>query len=315
MISTGVGPGSRSATRSRWTSRPAPPRPAISASDLRNRPAAPNPGGLHQPASVSSRLASISFFPVNGSPICTVGRLSSSSSERLLAGQDAGATQSAPGRGAVESDEVAGPGRARSGDVPGRQEADAHRVDEGVVPVERRRTPPRRRPWDADTVAVVADAADGPVEPEVLRAGSEARRGARPGGRHRDDVTEDAAHPVAAPWKARRRTRWLALHLERAREALAEVDDPGVLTQALQDRRTLRGKPPRQPRRVLVPQCSDQRRKTPGSEVVPGRARRAFGYGRLLVGEAEERAVERLFRHEAQGDAHSIARAGARDIR
>ena len=54
---------------------------AISASE-EARPAAPRScSDSTSPLSTSSRLASISFLPVNGSPTCTVGRLSSSSSE------------------------------------------------------------------------------------------------------------------------------------------------------------------------------------------------------------------------------------------
>ena len=65
---------SRSGTWSRWTSTPAPP-PAISASDDAS-PAAPRScSDTHRSFSTSSRLASISFLPVNGSPIWTVGPL------------------------------------------------------------------------------------------------------------------------------------------------------------------------------------------------------------------------------------------------
>ena len=58
---------------------PAPSR-AISARDDAS-PAAPQScSDSTSPRSTSSRLTSISFLPVNGSPICTVGRLSASSS-------------------------------------------------------------------------------------------------------------------------------------------------------------------------------------------------------------------------------------------
>ena len=57
-----------------------PPPPAISASDDAS-PAAPQSwSDSTRPRSTSSRLDSISFLPVNGSPIWTEGRLSASSS-------------------------------------------------------------------------------------------------------------------------------------------------------------------------------------------------------------------------------------------
>ena len=81
MISQGSMPSSRSGTRSRWTSTPAPPFEAISASDEAS-PAAPQSwSDSTRSPSTSSRLASISFLPVNGSPTWTVGRLSSSAAE------------------------------------------------------------------------------------------------------------------------------------------------------------------------------------------------------------------------------------------
>ena len=56
------------------------PPPAISASDEAS-PAAPQScSDSTSPFSTSSTETSISFLPVNGSPICTVGRLSASAS-------------------------------------------------------------------------------------------------------------------------------------------------------------------------------------------------------------------------------------------
>ena len=79
MISQASISSSRSGTRSRSTSTPAPSR-AISAREDAS-PAAPQSwSDSTSPRSTSSRLDSISFLPVNGSPICTVGRLSASSS-------------------------------------------------------------------------------------------------------------------------------------------------------------------------------------------------------------------------------------------
>ena len=79
MISHGSMPSSRRGTRSRWTSMPAP-ADAISDSDDA-RPAAPQScSDSTRPDSTSSSETSISFLPVNGSPTCTDGRLSASSS-------------------------------------------------------------------------------------------------------------------------------------------------------------------------------------------------------------------------------------------
>ncbi len=74
MISQGSS-SSRSGTRSRLTSTPAPSR-AISASADAS-PAAPQSwSDSTSPCSTSSTETSISFLPVNGSPICTDGRFS-----------------------------------------------------------------------------------------------------------------------------------------------------------------------------------------------------------------------------------------------
>ena len=76
-------PVSRWGTRSRSSATPSPPLDAISkAEDV--RPAAPM-SWIATMASVpmSSRQASISSLPVNGSPTCTVGRCCSASSSKV----------------------------------------------------------------------------------------------------------------------------------------------------------------------------------------------------------------------------------------
>ena len=85
---------------------------AISASDDAS-PAAPRSwSDTTRPPSTSSRLASISFFPVNGSPIWTRRPLVLVLVRELLAREHARAADAvAAGRRAVEDDEVA---RARS---------------------------------------------------------------------------------------------------------------------------------------------------------------------------------------------------------
>ena len=73
------------------------PSDAISAS-AEARPAAPQScSDSTRPRSTSSTLASISFLPVNGSPTCTDGRLSASSSpSSWLASTDAPPMPSRP---------------------------------------------------------------------------------------------------------------------------------------------------------------------------------------------------------------------------
>ncbi len=102
MISQGSIPGSRSGTRSRWTSTPAPSR-AISASDDAS-PAAPQSwSDSTRPRSTSSSDTSISRLPVKGSPIWTDGRLSGVLLAELGAREHARAADPvAPGRRAEE---------------------------------------------------------------------------------------------------------------------------------------------------------------------------------------------------------------------
>ena len=74
MISNGSIPCSRSGTRERSMSIPTPPLAAISAVDDAS-PAAPRSwSASSRPRSSSSSVHSISFLPVKGSPICTLGR-------------------------------------------------------------------------------------------------------------------------------------------------------------------------------------------------------------------------------------------------
>ena len=96
MISHGSMPSSRSGTRSRWTSIPVS-APAISDKDDA-RPAAPQScSDSTSPDSTSSSETSINFFPVNGSPTWTDGRLSASSSlSSALASTDAPPMPSRP---------------------------------------------------------------------------------------------------------------------------------------------------------------------------------------------------------------------------
>ena len=126
---------------------PAPSR-AISESDDAS-PAAPQScSDSTSPRSTSSRLDSISFLPVNGSPIWTDGRFSRDFLAQLLAGEHARAADAvAAGRRAVEDDDVARFRAPRAWRRVGREEADAHRVDEAVVPRRPGRRRCRRRRW------------------------------------------------------------------------------------------------------------------------------------------------------------------------
>ena len=82
MISNGSMPGSRTGTAERSTSSPTPPADAISDVD-EARPAAPRScSETSRPASSSSSVHSISFLPVNGSPIWTLGRFASEPSSK-----------------------------------------------------------------------------------------------------------------------------------------------------------------------------------------------------------------------------------------
>jgi hypothetical protein len=142
---------------------------------------------------------------------------------------------------------------ASSLNAPGREEADAHRVDETVVPVglvENRLTADR---GDADAVAVAADACDG--APEVVVRLGEAQTvedGDRPGA-HRDDVAEDSADSRGRPLEGLDCRRVVVrLDLERDSLAAAEVDHARVLARPLQHAVPAGGEAPQQRRRVLV---------------------------------------------------------------
>ena len=96
MISNGSMSASRSGTLRTSRSSPTSPLAAIS-DDEEVSPAAPRScSATSSPRSSSSSEHSSSFFSVNGSPICTVGRLSSESSSSALASTDAPPIPSRP---------------------------------------------------------------------------------------------------------------------------------------------------------------------------------------------------------------------------
>ncbi len=258
--------------------------------------------GLDQPAlgqlqaRLDQLLAGERIADLHGRPLVLV------LAGELLAGEDAGPADAvSPRGGAVEDDEVARAGRRRPGHPLGREEADAHGVDQRVPPVgvvEDRLAAHRR---DADAVAVVPDPPDGPLEGEVVGAEAqpvEKRDRARA---HRDDVAEDAPDAGGRALEGLDGGGMVvALHLEGARQALAEVDDARILARALQHRRAFHGKPPQQPGRVLVAAVlGPEEREDAEFEVVRIAPEQASDTVELPVGQTE-RAVERLFRHGAQ---------------
>ena len=235
MISHGSISSSRSGTRSRWTSTPAPPR-AISASEEAS-PAAPQScSDSTSPASTSSSEASISFLPVNGSPTWTDGRFSSEPSpSSWLASTEAPPIPSRPVVAPKRTSSVAGRLRLRAGDPLGREQPDAHRVDEAVAARRPRRRPPRRR-----RSARRRSCRSGRFRRP--RAGKP-RPARRSGGRR---AAQPAARPSRRCRAGSRRRRWprpgtarprgmvVRLDLERDRLALAEVDHARVLARPLQ---------------------------------------------------------------------------------
>ena len=252
-------PCSRSGTRSSSSSMPTPPLAAISDVDDA-RPAAPRScTETTRPSRASSSVHSISFLPVNGSPTCTLGRLSWSRLVQILRGQHARAADAvAARRRAEQDDEVAGAGGARAHELVRAQQADAERVDERVLAVGRVEHGLARDVRDADAVAVAADAADDPAEqlarallveraePQRVAQGDRARA-------HREDVAQDPAHSRGRALVRLDRGRVVvALDLERDREAVADVDHAGVLTRPLQHARAVRGQAAQLEAGVLV---------------------------------------------------------------
>ena len=237
----------------------------------------------------------MSFLPVNGSPICTVGRLSASSSEsswlaRTLAPPMPSRPVVAPKRTTTLP---ASPTAERVTRSAGRR-SDAHRVHERVVRVRGVEERVAAHGRHAYAVAVVADPRDRAGEGEAgLTEAQAVEKGDRPRS-HRDDVAEDAAN-------ARRRALErldgrgvvVALDLEGDGLAVAEGDDAGVLAGPLQHALALGGQAPEQRRRVLVgavlrPEQGEDREL----EVVRRAAEELLDLRELAVGEAE-RAVER----------------------
>ena len=114
---------------------------------------------------------------------------------------------------------------------------------------------------------------------------------------HGDDVAQDAADAGRrALERLDRRRVVVRLDLERDREALAEVEDAGVLAGPLEHALAGRRQPAQQRRRVLVAAVlRPEQREDRQLEVVRVAAQELLDSVRLPVGETEG-AMERLFR-------------------
>jgi hypothetical protein len=92
----------------------------------------------------------------------------------------------------------------------------------------------------------------------------------------------------------------VALDLEGNRRPLAEVDDTGVLSRALEDARRVRREPAQEPRRVLVGAVlRPEQREDRQLEVVRLAPQQVADAVELSVGETEC-SMERLFRDPRQ---------------
>ena len=231
---------SRSGTLRTSISTPTSPLEAISLDD-EVRPAAPRScSATSSPRSSSSSEHSSSFFSSNGSPICTVGRLSASASPSSARGQHRRRRRCRRGRSSAPNSTslLPTPAAARADQVVAAHQADAHRVDQAVLLVGRLEVDLAADVGHADRVAVVADAAHRVLE-QVARAGrgrlAEAQR-VEHGDRaraDREDVAQDAADAGGrALERLHRAGVVVGLDLEGDRPAVADVHRARVLARA-----------------------------------------------------------------------------------
>ena len=246
MISNGSMSSSRSGTFDTSMSSPTCPPEAISEDDD-DSPAAPRScSEVSVPRSSSSRHASITRFSSNGSPICTVGRLESSSvSSSAEASTDAPPMPSRPVRAPMSTSRLPTPGRGRAGQPVVVGDAQAHGVDQAVGLVGALEVDLAADGGHADGVAVVADAGHRAVQ-QVERARrlqlAEAQRVQdrdRPRA-DREHVAQDAADARGRALERLDRGRVVVrLDLERDRHAVAHVHRARVLARAHQQVRAL----------------------------------------------------------------------------
>src|SRR5918999_3492518 len=215
----------------------------------------------------------------------------------LLACENACAADAVPaGSRPVQGYDVAGAARGGAHEPFARQQPDTHGVDETVVFIGNREHGITAHGRYAAAVAVVGNSLDCALEPDVVCPEPESvkeRDRARP---HRQDVADDPADSRCRPLERLHRRRVVvALDLERDRLALAEIDDPGVLTRALQNSLAGCRKTAQQQCGVLVrAMLRPQKREDRELEVVGLTTEYVADTFELPVGEAEG-AVKRLF--------------------
>ena len=199
------------------------------------------------------------------------------------------------------------PGRGRlcARQSIGRQQPDAHRVDEAVVPVRLVEDRLASDGRDADAVAVVADPADGPREVPVGLAEAQPVEQGNRARSHRDDVAQDPSHACRRTLERLDRGGVVvALDLERHREPVAEIQDPRVLARPLENTLSLTRQALQKECRVLVAAMLRPEEREDGElEVVRVSSEQRLDAIVLLVREAE-RAMERLVGDAAQRSAY-----------
>ncbi len=154
----------------------------------------------------------------------------------VLRGEHRRAADPVPaGERPVENERVAGAFRLGGQHALGRENPDAHRVDERVLRIRLVENALAADVRDADAVPVVADAGNRALEVPVRLAEAEPVEQRDRARTHGDDVAQD-------PADARRRAlEWLdggrvvvRLRFERNGNAVAEVDHAGVLARPLE---------------------------------------------------------------------------------
>ena len=203
----------------------------------RRGPAAPPAA----PASSSSSEHSSSFFSSNGSPICTVGRLSASASpSSALASTDAPPIPSRPVRAPNSTHDVADARGGAADQLVGLDQPDAHRVDRGSSARTGPRSRSRRRPWRRRS-----SCRSGRCPPPRARAGSASARTSPTSPKRsesriaigRAPIANTSRRipptPVAAPWNGSTALGWLCDSTLNAHASPSPTDDrAGVLARA-----------------------------------------------------------------------------------
>ncbi len=214
-------------------------------------------------------------FSSKGSPTCTLGRLASSSaaSDPPNPAEASTLTPPMPSRPVEEPSRTArlpGTGRLAEHQALGREHPEAQHVDQRILCVAGVEGELAADGRDPDGIAVAGDPGDDALDqPLLLRLGRVAEEqrvhdGDGPG-THGEDVAEDAAHAGGRPLvRLDGRRVVVGLDPDGHGDAVAGVDDPGVLARADQHVGGLRGQAPQvHPRRlvgaVLAPHDGEQR--------------------------------------------------------